>query len=228
MAEVLIKLDKIYRTAEKSAPGQTLTFDRPFNLSPDVNNIIHGYEILQDGKEFKSKVAQMKLNLLMASQKASSVTQYGKLFSTNSKMYVTTFKRVAKADDNLEIIVTSLKTDKMIGLKNLTTGKALDLDYQLLMKGRKNSLVLKKDDEYEIQWPIAPNNVYMSGKLANRGNDKAVIELDRYTIQDKVTINAFHVRARHHQSLPHIIVWQDRPLLGNDIPPSGGSQLDRN
>ena len=65
-------------------------------------------------------------------------------------MYVTTFKRVAKADDNLEIIVSSLKTDKMIGSKNLTTGNALDLDYQLLMKGRKNSLTIKKDEEYEI------------------------------------------------------------------------------
>ena len=41
----------------------------------------------------------------------------------------------------------------------------------------------------------------MAGKLNNRGNDKAVIELDRYTIQDKVTINAFHVRARHHHAM---------------------------
>ena len=47
-------------------------------------------------------------------------------------MFATTFKRVAKAEEDIEIVVTSLKTAKMVGIKNVTSGQALDIDTNAL------------------------------------------------------------------------------------------------
>lgn len=57
-------------------------------------------------------------------------------------MYATTFKRVVKAEEDIEIIVNSLKTDKMIGIKNIDSGQALDIDATALQKGAKNSILV--------------------------------------------------------------------------------------
>ena len=47
-------------------------------------------------------------------------------------MFATTFKRVEKAEEDIEIVVSSLKTNKMIGIKNIDSGMALDIDVSSL------------------------------------------------------------------------------------------------
>ena len=41
----------------------------------------------------------------------------------------------------------------------------------------------------------------MSGRLYCRGSDSDTIELSKFTIQEKVTMNAIAVRARHHHAM---------------------------
>ena len=180
MSEVLTKLNQIFTSAEKKEQG-SLAFERPWKMTVEVNNIIKGYQALLDGKDFTSKVAQIKLYELMDSIKAEHVLQYGRQFKTHQKMFATTFKRVEKAEEDIEIVVSSLKTNKMIGIKNIDSGMALDIDVSSLQKGAKNSIIVAKDQTYEIQFPIAPNNVYMSGRLYCRGSDSDTIELDKFT-----------------------------------------------
>ena len=119
-------------------------------MTIEVNNIIKGYQALLDGKAFTSKVAQIKLYELMDSIKAEHVLQYGRQFKTHKKMFATTFKRVEKAEEDIEIVVSSLKTNKMIGIKNIDSGDALDIDVSALQKGAKNSIIVAKDQMYEI------------------------------------------------------------------------------
>ena len=60
---------------------------------------------------------------------------------------------------------------------------------------------MAKDQTYEIQFPIAPNNVYMTGRLYCRGSDTDTIELSKFELQEKVSMNAIAVRARHHHAM---------------------------
>ena len=57
----------------------------------------------------------------------------------------------------------------MISIKNTDTGKSIEVDRKTLEKGQSNSLLVSKNENYEIKFPIAPNNTYMSGKIYIRG-----------------------------------------------------------
>ena len=85
--------------------------------------------------------------LLNSSQKAELV-KYGRSYKTDEKMWNFSFERKEIAEDNISIVIESLDTNKMIGIKNLKKKTGMNIDRAGLLKGTENIFHIAKGDEY--------------------------------------------------------------------------------
>jgi len=60
-------------------------------------------------------------------------------------MWATFFQKTETAKEDIQITVNSMSTNKMVGIKNLTTKANLNVDSDGLSKGIENTMLIAKD-----------------------------------------------------------------------------------
>lgn len=60
----------------------------------------------------------------------------------------------------------------MLGIKNLTTNKVLNIDAATLKKGGLNFMNVSTDQKYEISFPISISDLMVCGRADQVNNDE--------------------------------------------------------
>jgi len=144
--------------------------------------MVDGYVALEHGRNFSSMLPKIKLlSLLTSPVHNSKVSQYGQIYQTERKMFKTIFKKTFTPKHDIEITVNQASTKSAMMIQK-TGGdmKSICVDADTFTSGGANSIKIAADEEVTIKFPVAINEVKVSGKIYNR--DGASYETPDYKI----------------------------------------------
>ena len=111
------------------------------------------------------------LSLLTSPVHNSKVSQYGEVFQTNRKMFKTFFKKTFTPDKDIEITINQTSSKSAIMVQKNSDMKSIIVDAGTFAQGKPNSIKVAANEEVTIEFPVAINEVKMSGRMMVRGGD---------------------------------------------------------
>ena len=96
-------------------------------------------------------------------------------------------------------------------IKNLTAKTSIAVSPAALRSGKPSSIRVKRNDHYEISFPVAPVEIWCSGKIYIRNYSDDSLIKTKYELLSEVTIPTAHVRARHHHAM---FIGTDDSVMG--------------
>jgi len=171
ISEIVIKLNKIFVATKKKNPDDSPR-QPPFKRDEKINNLIAGYAALEHGRNFTALLPQIKLDAMLNNpETAKMVEAYGQAYQTERKMFRTYYKKTIKPEQDIVITVDQSTTKQCIQIQKTADMKSIMVDAGTLGSGKENRIRVAKGEEVIVEFPVAVNEVKMSGRTSRTEDD---------------------------------------------------------
>jgi hypothetical protein len=117
-------------------------------------------------------------------------------------MFGTYFKKQFTPDRDIVITVDQMTSRKAIQVQRIADMKSIMVDAGTFSQGKENSMRIAAGEEVSVDFPVAVNEVKMSGRLNVRNCSDDNINFEDYAPLPGVEqISAVNVYARHHHAM---------------------------